>query len=271
MPYPAENTGTSELASSPDPESRTEYEVELLRHLGPLTLEVKFTLAAAWTVLFAPSGAGKSSVLRLIAGLDRPDEGRVLCRVHGSGQPQLELLLTDTRSKVHVPTHKRSIRMVAQRPALFPHLSVLRNVQYRASRVRQDGQERRELAPTLNEIFDLCRITHLRDKMPSHLSGGEAQRVALARALAASGGNLLLLDEPFTGLEGELREELIRELRPYLANRGIPVLQVTHDLGEVFSAEAEVLRMEAGRIVAQGPAEVVLARERQALLARLQR
>ncbi len=162
------------------------------------------------------------------------------------------------------------MRMVAQRPTLFPHLSVLRNVQYRASPVRRDEKDRRELAPTLN-VFDLCRITHLRDKMPSQLSGGEAQRVALARALAAAGGNLLLLDETFTGLEAELREDIIRDLRAYLASRGIPVLQVTHDLGEVFSAGAEVLRMEAGRIVAQGSAEEVLARDRQALLARLQR
>ena len=160
--------------------------------------------------------------------------------------------------------------MVAQRPALFPHLSVLQNVQYRAFRV-PDEKDRRESVPRVKEIYDLCRITHLLDKMPSHLSGGEAQRVALARALSAAGGTLLLLDEPFTGLEGELREEIIRELHPYLSSRGIPVLQVTHDLGEVFSAGAEVLRMEAGRIVAQGPAEVVLARERQGLLARLQR
>ncbi len=270
MLRPAEAAATPGFASSPEG-SRTEYDVDLLRRLGPLTLELKFTLAAAWTVLFAPSGAGKSSVLRMIAGLDRPDQGRVLGRFSGPGQPQRELLLTDTRSKIFVPTHQRGIRMVAQRPALFPHLSVLRNVRYRASGVRREEKDHSELAPTLGEIFHLCRITHLRDKMPSHLSGGEAQRVALARALSASGGNLLLLDEPFTGLESELREEIIRELRPYLASRGIPVLQVTHDLGEVFSAGAEVVRMEGGRIVAQGPAEVVLARERQALLARLQR
>ncbi len=265
---PVEQTRPSESA----PESRTEYDIELLRHLGPLTLEVKVTLTAPWTVLFAPSGAGKSSILRMIAGLDQPDQGRILCRLHRPGQPQRELLLTDTRSKVFVPTHKRFIRMVAQRPALFPHLSVLRNVQYRAPRAGQDEKDRRGLAPGLSEIFDLCRIAPpLREKMPAHLSGGEAQRVALARALAAKGGRLLLLDEPFTGLEGELREQIIRELRPYVASRGMPVLQVTHDLGEVFSAGAEVLRLNAGRIVAQGPAGVVLARERQALLARLQR
>lgn len=269
MLRPAEAAGAGR--GSPLQGSRTEYDVDLLRRLGPLTLEVRFTLTAAWTVLFAPSGAGKSSVLRMMAGLDRPDRGRVLGRSSMPGQPQRELLLTDTQTKIFVPAHKRSMRMVAQRPALFPHLSVLRNVQYRASPVRRDEKGRRQLGPALNEIFDLCRITHLRDKMPLQLSGGEAQRVALARALAAAGGNLLLLDEPFTGLEAELREDIIRDLRSYLAIRGIPVLQVTHDLGEVFSAGAEVLRMEAGRIVAQGSAEDVLARERQALLARLQR
>lgn len=249
---------------------RTQYEIELRRSLGSLVLEVEFTLTAPWTVLFAPSGAGKSSVLRMIAGLDRPDAGRILRRSHGPDEREREFLLTESAARIFVPTSARSIRMVAQQPALFPHMSVLRNVQYRAAGLHGDENERRTRARELDEMLELCRITHLRDKMPAQLSGGEAQRVALARALSAAGCSLLLLDEPFTGLEAELRDAILADVRARMLRDGTPVLQVTHDVGEVFSADAEVVRMEAGRIVAQGPAEVVLARERQALLARLQ-
>ncbi len=236
--------------------------VQLRHRIGQVSLEVEFSLSAPWSVLFAPSGAGKTTVLRMIAGLDRPDAGRIVCQNAFLAESPATVL-TDTDRRIFVPAHRRGIRLVAQRPALFPHLSVLRNVQYRLAPGQQDR------ARFLDEILALCRIGHLRGKMPAQLSGGEAQRVALARGLA-SGGELLLLDEPFPGLEAELRDEILGELRPYLASRAVPVLQVTHDVGEVFSAEAEVLRMEAGRIVAQGPARTVLARERQALLARLQ-
>ncbi len=236
--------------------------VQLQHSLGQVWLDVQFSLRAPWTVLFAPSGAGKTTVLRMIAGLERPAKGRI---VRPDGLPESSpTVLTDTDRRIFVPAHRRGIRLVAQRPALFPHLSVVGNVQYRVEPKRQERDR------FLEEIFALCRIAHLRDKMPAQLSGGEAQRVALARSLA-SGGDLLLLDEPFTGLEAELREKILGELRSYLISRAIPVLQVTHDVSEIFSAEAEVLRMEAGRIVAQGPAKVVLAQERQALLARLQR
>ncbi len=223
------------------------YAISIRHAAGPLALDVKFALEAPWTALFAPSGAGKTTILRIVAGIDRPDSGRV---VTGPG-----LVLLDTARRIFVPPHLRRIRMAAQRPALFPHLSVLENVRY-----RKTGTD---------AIFDLCRISHLRDKMPAQLSGGERQRVALARTLSAPDCRLLLLDEPFTGLEASMRDEIIQDLRAFTAERDIPVLLVTHDLGEVFTAQAQVLKMEGGRIVASGTAAEVLAEERTRLLQRL--
>ena len=227
-----------------------DLDADLRHHVGSLDLDVQFALTKPWTALFAPSGAGKTTVLRLIAGLERPDAGRVRLRRSSD-----EVTLVDTEAGVFVAPHKRKVRLVAQRPALFPHRDVLWNVQY-----RMDGAE------GLEELLGLCRVEHLREKMPSQLSGGERQRVALARALATSECRLLMLDEPFSGLEGSLRQDLIGDLRAWLARRGTPVLLVTHDVAEVFAAGAEVLRMESGRIVAVGTAEEVLAGERERVL-----
>lgn len=239
------------------------YRVTLRHRSGPLDLDVDFILDAPWTALFAPSGAGKTTILRMIAGLDRPQTGVIV-------DPNGDNLL-DTATHTAVPPHRRGIRLVAQRPALFPNLKIFQNVGYGfSSRTTGTGPDtNRNIASRLQEVFELCRINHLLDKKPSQLSGGERQRVALARSLAASPMQLLLLDEPFTGLESDLRDDLIRDLRSWTAQRGIPVLLVTHDIGEVFAAQAHVLKMESGRIVASGPAHEVLGPERDRLIARL--
>jgi molybdate transport system ATP-binding protein len=235
-------------------------EVALRYRRGPLHLDVAFTLEPAWTALFAPSGAGKTTILRLIAGLDRPDFGRV---VSASGAA-----LLDTDKHLSVPAHQRRVRMVAQRPALFPHLTVSGNVLY-GMRMSRDKTEDIDFSKLFQSVAKLCRIEALGQRMPSQLSGGERQRVALARTLASFPADLLLLDEPFTGLEASLRDDIIRDLRAWTAERQTPVLLVTHDLGEVFAAGAHVLKMESGCIVAQGPAAEVLAPERDRLLQRL--
>jgi len=237
------------------------HRVALRHRSGPLDLDVEFTLDAPWTALFAPSGAGKTTILRMIAGLDHPDSGRIV---------YAEEVLLDTARRISVPAHKRAVRMVAQRPALFPHRSVVDNIYYRMPPTLPEDEDEL-LGPGLrfDEIIHLCRVEHLRTKMPAQLSGGERQRVALARAIAATPANLLMLDEPFTGLEGELRDQLIADLRVWLDRRGIPVLLVTHDIGEVFAAQAHMLRMESGRIAASGPAADVLAAERNRLIQRL--
>ena len=247
---------------------KSAYRVSLRHRAGPLDLDLQFTIDAPWTVLFAPSGAGKTTILRLIAGLERPTAGHAICIYPGGTR---QLVLFDTESRIFTPQHNRATRMVAQRPALFPHLSVIRNVLYRMSPQRPREREEAPLVwdQKLDEIIHLCRIDHLRDKMPAQLSGGERQRVALARTLASFPADLLLLDEPFTGLEASLRDDIISDLRDWTTQQATPVLLVTHDLGEVFAAQAHVLKMADGRIAAYGPAHEVLAEERARLLQRL--
>jgi molybdate transport system ATP-binding protein len=243
------------------------HRVKLRHRAGPLELDVEFSLDAPWTALFAPSGAGKTTILRMIAGLDHPENGWVV-RSHPNSDEQVALL--DTTNGISLEPHNRNIRMVAQRPALFPHRSVVENIEYGMPQsLPEDEDELLGPGLRLDEIISLCRIAHLLNKIPAQLSGGERQRVALARSLAASPMQLLLLDEPFTGLEADLRDQLIADLRIWLDRRGIPVLLVTHDIGEVFAANAHVLKMESGRIVASGPAAEVLATERNRLIQRL--
>ena len=222
--------------------------------MGPLVLDLSLELAKPWTVIFGPSGAGKSTILRFMAGLLKPESGRVALRPGGAG----EIVLTDTAERRFIPAHRRGVRMVAQRPALFPHISARSNVQFGMR--SKDGGER------LARVLEMCRIEHVLGKWPAELSGGERQRVALARALAAGRTELLLLDEPFTGLESSLRDSILQELRAWTEHEGTPVVLVTHDLREAFLARAEVVMLEAGRVTAQGAAEVVLAEERRAML-----
>jgi molybdate transport system ATP-binding protein len=242
-----------------------------IRHAtGPLSLDLCFTLDKPLTVLFAPSGAGKTTVLRIIAGLETPDNGRIVRSVDGStASPTREVVLLDTAVGLFVPPHRRRIRLVSQRPALFPHLSVLQNIRYGSAGLPRDEGERDASVRSFQSLLALCRVEHLVEKRPLQLSGGERQRVALARSLVAGTGHLLMLDEPFTGLEADLRHAILEDLRAYLSDRGIPVLMVTHDVAEVFASGAHVLRMEDGRIVASGSANEVLGAERDRLIERL--
>ena len=240
-------------------------EVRLRHGLGALRLEVEFALAAPWTVLFGPSGSGKTTVLRAVAGLVRPEAGRIV----SGGR-----VLVDTKAGVFVPAHARPVRSAAQAARLFPGMSVRENVRYgmgwgsRGSR----GEDQRQV---LEEVMELLRVDRLAGRRPEALSGGERQRVSVARAVAAAvafdgeGKVMLLLDEPFAGLDGVLRDEVAVELRDWLGVRGVSVLSVSHDVGECFLLGAEVVRMAEGTVVEQGPVESVLGAERRRLLERL--
>jgi molybdate transport system ATP-binding protein len=219
--------------------------------LGDLVLHVACSLSAPWTLVFGPSGAGKTSLLRILAGLIRPDRARVVL----DGKTMVE-----TETKLWVPPGQRSIGFVSQRPALFPHMNVTSNVSFSLSRLSPSLRQTRTA-----EMLELCEAAHLATRMPAALSGGEKQRVALARALAPE-PRLLLLDEPFTGMDTDLKTALLQRLTAWLSQRGIPALYVSHDVTEAFQAACDVLVMEHGAIKAQGPPLQVLAARREQLL-----
>jgi molybdate transport system ATP-binding protein len=240
------------------PDPRPHLSCEIRHRLGTFDLDVAFALSRPWTVLFGPSGSGKSSILRAIAGLIRPQQAKIV--VHQSGKTQT---VADTAAGVFLPPHQRRVRWAAQRPALFPHMTVRENLQYATERGDADSDKATHLA------LERFHLTKFADSKPSTLSGGEQQRASVARAAIAANGRLLLLDEPFTGLDTPLRDSLLTDLQAWLDGSNTPVLSVTHDIAEAFQLNAEVLKLHEGRIVQQGPAAEVLADERASLLAQL--
>jgi molybdate transport system ATP-binding protein len=228
--------------------------VDVERRLGDLSLRVSCALSAPWTVLFGPSGAGKTSLLRVIGGLTKPDSGRVI--LHGR-------TLVETESEAWVPPGQRAIGFVSQRPTLFPHLNVTANVSFGLSGL--DGPSRKE---RVGQMLDLFQAGRLAKRMPRDLSGGEKQRVALARALAP-GPRLLLLDEPFTGMDADLKVAILQQLRAWLTERDVPALYVSHDVAEAFQTAADVVVLDHGQVQAHGPANAVLASRREQLLRQL--
>jgi molybdate transport system ATP-binding protein len=219
-----------------------------------LELDVRLSVAPGETLALAgPSGAGKTSVLRAIAGLLRPARGRVVC----DGEPWL-----DTESGVDVLPERRGCGYLFQEYALFPHLSAWRNVAYGLAR---SEKRRRERAGELLEKFGLSDRAEAR---PRTLSGGERQRVALARALARQ-PRALLLDEPLSALDTRTRGRASRELAAALREAGVPSLLVTHDFAEAALLGDRVAVLDAGRVVQDGPARELLAAPASAFVADL--
>jgi ABC-type sulfate/molybdate transport systems ATPase subunit len=228
--------------------SEPHHFIELDLHRGTLHIQAGFQLQAPWTVLFGPSGSGKSSILRAIAGLIPDSSG--LFAVAGQSGP-IEFEGHDDR---RTPTHLRGLAYAPQGAIVFPHLTVRQNVAFTAE------------SPLVDTLLDLFHLAPLAGRSPRALSGGERQRIALARAFAVPAPHLMLLDEPFTGLDRPLRDELLPQMAAHLAARNIPVLSVTHDVEEALLLNAEVIRIAAGQITAQGPAHEVLAHERAQIL-----
>ena len=235
-----------------------------MRHrVGAVSLHVNFTLTQPWTVIFGPSGSGKTTVLRAIAGFVRPGAGRI----ESASQAWF-----DGAANVFVPPHKRAVRSAGQMARLFPHMTVSRNVEY-GSGWASKPHDARDIAQQVMTSFGLEQLA---DRMPKDLSGGERQRASVARALVAAitfdweaERPLLLLDEPLAGLDVAMRDRMASELKQWTERWKIPVLSVTHALGEAFQLEADVVKIADGQVVEHGPVGDVLAQERLQLLRQL--
>lgn len=214
-------------------------------------LETTFAAPPGVTVMVGHSGAGKSTILRCVAGLCDPEEGRIAI----GGR-----VLFDSRQRITLEPARRNVAFVFQDLALFPHLSVQDNVMYGLRRLDRPERQRR-----MQEILESFQIAHLCSRSPREISGGEQQRVALARSLVTE-PSVLLLDEPLSSLDPRTKARIIEDLQRWNDTRRIPILYVTHDHGEVLALGDRVIVLEQGRIVAEGlPRDVVSAPPRAAL------
>jgi len=214
-------------------------------------LNVSLEAPPGITILFGPSGAGKSTLLDCIAGLVRPDAG---CMAIG------EYVLFDTDRGINLGPQQRRVAYVFQTLALFPHMTVEENVGYGLADAREQRSGQR-----VAEILEMFRVEKLRERKPGEISGGEKQRVALARSLVTL-PRVLLLDEPLTGLDAELKASIVDDLRAWNATHKIPILYVTHTREEVDALGERVVALDHGRIVSEGtPREVLDAPRRKRL------
>jgi molybdate transport system ATP-binding protein len=211
--------------------------------LAHFTLEVDVEITGEVTALYGPSGAGKTTLLDLLAGLRRAESAVIAL----DGR-----VLTDTAAGTFVPPRDRRIGYVPQDGALFPHLSVRRNLLY--GRKHEPPEHH---AFSVEQVVGVLEIGHLLDRGVGDLSGGEKQRVALARALLSS-PLLLLLDEPLAALDGELKGRVLAYLRRVRDELKVPMLYVSHSKREVLALCHEVLVLEQGKIVARGEPRAIL-------------
>ncbi len=218
------------------------------------SLEIDFHAGQGGTVLFGPSGAGKTMVLDCIAGFVRPDEGRILLD---------DAILFDGATRVHLSPQARNCGYVFQKYALFPHMTLRENLAFAAERRPRLERRRR-----VNEMLERFRLTDTAGRRPHEVSGGQRQRCSIARALIG-GPKLLLLDEPAQGLDAPLRTELYETLRQVRADFQTPVLLVTHDLDECFELGEEMIVLREGRIVQSGAPREILDRPATLDVARL--
>ena len=224
--------------------------VDIAKQLGEFSLYASFESEGRVTGLFGASGAGKTSLINIIAGLLKPDRG--IIAVDGE-------TLDDTAARLHVPPHRRRIGYVFQDARLFPHLNVRQNLDYgrRMNKIADDLAQRKR-------VTDLLDIGHLMDRRPGKLSGGERQRVALGRALLSK-PRLLLLDEPL----GSLDEGRKIEILPYLVRlrdeAGIPMVYVSHDAAELRHVATQIVMLQRGRMTSFGGVKVLTPSPRQGI------
>jgi molybdate transport system ATP-binding protein len=219
-------------------------EIDITKRLDTFALDVAFQAGGGVTALFGRSGAGKSTIVKAIAGLVRPDRGRIKIG---------ETVLFDSASRVSVPAQRRRAGVVFQDGRLFPHLSVKQNLLYGFSRAR--GEKRIDAA----SVIGVLGIEGLLERRPVTLSGGERQRVAVGRALLAQ-PQLLLMDEPLASLDAARKAEVLPYLEALNARFGIPIIYVTHDADEVLRLASDVVLLANGKAVVSGLLGAVTSR-----------
>jgi molybdate transport system ATP-binding protein len=216
--------------------------VSAFQRRNDFTLDIGFESDSPLTALFGPSGSGKTSVLNMIAGVHRPDRGRIVVAGH---------VLIDTEARIFVPPHRRRVGYVFQDAQLFPHLTVDQNIKFGQWFTRG---EKNALPPEV--IVGILGIGSLLKRRPATLSGGERHRIAMARALLSS-PRILLMDEPLAGLDDARRLEIMGLIERIRDEFAIPIVFVTHHREEVRRLASRVIRIDAGRVIAAGaPAKV---------------
>ena len=228
--------------------------VDVVKRLNNYTLQAQVQAPAGFTMLLGPSGGGKTSLLNCIAGLVRPDAGRIAI---GSK------VLFDSAAGIDLPAAARRLGYLFQSPALFPHMTVAQNVRYGIVKLPPTEREERMMA-----LLQSFRIAHLAGRKPAEISGGERQRAALARSLVTD-PDLLLLDEPLAALDKGTKAKIIDDLRAWNRARAIPILFVTHSPEEAFALGERVVVLEAGQVVAQGMPQDVLSSPRHETVAQI--
>jgi len=210
-------------------------EIKNLSHLygetNPTIQNINLDIGKSERVaILGPSGCGKSTLLRLIAGLEKPNKGQVI----------IDGIVVSSENEI-VPPEKRSIGLVVQEKALFPHLSVYDNICFGIKK----NQDKKTIT---SDLLQLLKIDLLKNKYPHEISGGEQQRVALARSLAPN-PKLLMLDEPFSALDKDLKDILYEEISEVFTERGSTILLVTHDSNEAEVMTKKQMKMEKGQFI----------------------
>jgi molybdate transport system ATP-binding protein len=210
-------------------------EVALHHRLGDFTIDIAFRTDSVAPALFGPSGSGKTTVLHAIAGLLRPERGRIVF----DGR-----VILDTAEGVFVPPYRREVGYVFQDGRLFPHLTVRQNLLFGRYFARR--RQHRDDGMTLDNVVGLLGIEHILSRRPANLSGGERQRVAIGRALLAE-PCMLLMDEPLAALDAARKAEILPVLERLRDVSRVPILYVSHDVAEVSRIAKTVIVMENGR------------------------
>jgi molybdate transport system ATP-binding protein len=212
------------------------------KQLGDFAVEVSFTSDAAATALFGPSGSGKTSIINMIAGLLRPERGRIVLG---------DDVIFDSATGIDMPAWRRRIGYVFQEGRLFPHFSVKRNLDY-GRWISGHASDPKQLS----HVIELLNIGHLLDRRPGKLSGGERQRVAVGRALLMQ-PRLLLLDEPLASLDVARKHDILPYLERLRDDARVPLIYVSHNAAEIKRIANRVVRLESGKVVETGGIELL--------------